>query len=59
MEIVNFVDGCRREKAWAYFTTKGCVAVISAFQDRIEGYTVFTHPAMHEYLQGAKSPLNK
>ena len=54
MEIVNFVDGCRREKAWAYFTTKGCVAVIPAFQDRIEGCTVFTHPAMHEYLQGAK-----
>ena len=54
MEIVKFVDVCRREKAWAYSTTKGCVAIISAFRDRMKGNTIFTHPAMHEYLQGAK-----
>ena len=36
---------------WAFSTTKGCVAAISAFRGRIEGYT---HPAMHKYLQGAK-----
>ena len=54
MEIVGFVDCCRRAKSWVYSTTKGCVAAITAFRDRIDGYTVFTHPAMHEYLQGAK-----
>ena len=54
MEIVVFVDWCRREKTWAFSTTKGCVAAISAFWGQIEGYTVFMDPAMHEYLQGAK-----
>ena len=52
--IVGFVESLRRQGPWKFPTTKVCVAAISALRDKIDGYTVFTHPAMHEYLEGAK-----
>ena len=52
--IVGFVESLRREGSWRFPTTKVCVSALSAFRDKVEGYTVFTHPVMHEYLEGAK-----
>ena len=54
MDIVGFVDRCTREKSWRHPTTKICVSALTAFRGQVEDYTVFTRPAMHEYLEGAK-----
>ena len=54
MGIVGFVERCRREKSWRHPTTKICIAALTAFRGKVEGHTVFTYPAMHEYLEGAK-----
>ena len=54
MDIVGFWDRCRREKSWRHPTTKICVSALTAFRGKVEDYTVFTHPAMHEYLAGAQ-----
>ena len=54
MDIVGFVERCRREKSWRHPTTKTGVAALTAFRGKVEDHTVFTHPAMHEYLEGAK-----
>ena len=52
--IVNYVEQCRSQKDWAYSSVKGCVAAISAFREKIDGFTVFTHPDMARYLKGAE-----
>ena len=54
MEIVGFVESCRREKSWKFPTIKVCVSALSTFRGKIGGFSVFTHPDMSEYLEGAK-----
>ena len=54
MDIAGFEERFRREKSWRFPTTKICVSALIAFRGKVEDYTVFKHPAMHEYLEGAK-----